>query len=64
MTTINKHNNICRCDNNQRDWWLPKYGRTKSESGYVCLGTVIVPPRLVGKRVKFKVVVLKDGQGF
>ena len=48
---------------NYRDWWFVKYcGHVKQKCGVIVLGTVTIPRELVGKRIRFKVEVIDDGE--
>ena len=69
MTTINEQGYLTRNRNRNRnvsegksprDWWLVKTG---GHSGYANLGRVTLPKKMVGKKVRFKVEVVEDGEG-
>ena len=45
-----------------RDWWLVQFGLTRASRGRIVLAnnvTISVPKDLVGKRIRFKMEVLK-----
>ena len=40
-----------------RDWWLVKY-KDNCDCGQVCLDSISIPARFVGKKIRFKVEVV------
>lgn len=42
----------------QRNWWLVK--QASKNRGVVVLGVIMLPPELIGKRVRFKLEVVED----
>lgn len=43
-----------------RDWWLVRSDGKIREVAYVPLANVIFPKHLLGKRVKFRMIVMED----
>lgn len=53
-------NGYLKRNKEDRNWWLVKHAYNDGFLGYVPLGNVVFPKNLVGKKVRFKVEVVKD----
>lgn len=52
---------IWKMNSGFRDWWLVKHSGSKNNhSGNLNLGTVYLPAKYVGKKVRFKIEVLEE----
>lgn len=59
IARINEHGYLERkIHGSYREWWLVKYAN--SYCGAISAGTISVPEKYVGKRIRFRVEVLDD----
>lgn len=49
-----------KCKSTSRDWYLIKYGGTRSKNGNLVIGSIVFPEQYVGKRIRLKIEVLED----
>lgn len=59
MTKINNEGYITR-NYNKRNWWLIKNASTNR--GYVDLGIIHTPKHLIGKKIRFKIEIIQEGE--